>query len=165
MSNEEVVLKMLINRLEQLLELVPEFKEKWNAEITELIHLGKGVIVETPEPPARATRMPDHVAATYDQDANDDWHLPLTREMIDMLYNTSTFAPTEAYVLQDFQSRVVTLYDNSYDGPFEGDNDPFDDEPEPPIIQAPILTPEMQEILRHAPTLDENLNVVQEPGQ
>src|ERR1700730_15226577 len=49
MSNEQVILEMVINRLAQLLEGSQELKAKWSAEITEIILLGKGVLVATPQ--------------------------------------------------------------------------------------------------------------------
>ena len=49
MSNEQVILEMVINRLDQLLEGSQELKAKWSAEITEIILLGKGVLVATPQ--------------------------------------------------------------------------------------------------------------------
>lgn len=47
MSNEEVVLQMVVNRLNLLLEGSQELKSKWNAEITEIILLGSGVAVSS----------------------------------------------------------------------------------------------------------------------
>ena len=49
MSNEQVLLAMVINRLKLLLDMHEELKSKWSAEITELILLGEGVLIATPE--------------------------------------------------------------------------------------------------------------------
>jgi hypothetical protein len=71
MSNEQVILEMVINRLDQLLEGSQELKAKWSAEITEIILLGKGVLVAP--------------TGGYRQDGK--WLLELDNDQLDMLSN------------------------------------------------------------------------------
>jgi hypothetical protein len=71
MSNEQVILEMVINRLDQLLEGSQELKAKWSAEITEIILLGKGVLVAP--------------TGGYRQDGK--WLLELDNNQLDMLSN------------------------------------------------------------------------------
>jgi hypothetical protein len=137
MSNEEVVLKMLVNRLEQMLELIPELKTKWEHEITEIIHLGKGVIVETPEPPAG--RPDPTLAGAYEQDLNGSWHLPLDEDMVQLLYNTN-FVWNDRHVRNELGERVNTLYSTVYPEP-DGDDDYDPDDNPDPIQDEPVPQP------------------------
>jgi hypothetical protein len=110
MSNEEVVLKMLVNRLEQLLEAHEDLR-KWSAEITEIIHLGKGVLIEAPEP-----RVGQPVAAMSRDPYSGEWMLPLSDEMVDRLYNSTAFDDWSRTLRNEIEDRIATLYDLVFPG-------------------------------------------------
>lgn len=140
MSNEEVILKMLVNRLEQLLEAHEDLKSKWSAELTEIIHLGKGVIVEATH---IISRGPDPTSAgAYEQDYNGSWHLPITREMVELLYNTSYSVDVMGRgVRDDLEERIQSLMDVSAPSDVDDDDYEPDDEPLPTIAQPFTFEP------------------------
>jgi hypothetical protein len=142
MSNEEVVLNMVINRLKQLLEANESLRSVWSAEITEIILLGQGVLVATPE----------------SKTADGRWILALSGDELDMLSNMfwqdsmdrrdfgrEIWEPMgrRIGVLFEEMAREAqdeTLDDDPDDDPDDGDDDdPIDDDPiapEPYVINV-----------------------------
>lgn len=102
MSNEEVVLKMVLNRLQQLLEGSEEFKSKWGAEITEIIMLGSGVLVSS---------------GLFERNPQDEWLLPLNQDKIDLLSDILNQAAVEGYAghpeLEPLRAQVNDLFDQA----------------------------------------------------
>jgi hypothetical protein len=144
MSNEEVVLNMVINRLKQLLEANESLRSVWSAEITEIILLGQGVLVATPE----------------SKTADGRWILALSGDELDMLSNMfwqdsmdrrdfgrEIWEPMgrRIGVLFEEMAREAqdeTLDDDPDDDP-DDDDDPIDDEPLPAVQGGvPGLAPE-----------------------
>jgi hypothetical protein len=137
MSNEQVVLEMVINRLRLLLEAHEELKAKWSAEITEIILLGKGVLIATPE----------------NKTTDGKWLLSLSDEELDMLSNmfwqdSLHQGDFDRGLTQLFGERIGLLFeimageaqDETYDDPDADDDDPIEDEPmAAPAAPQPLL--------------------------
>lgn len=91
MSNEEVILQMVVNRLSLLLEGSQELRSKWNAEITEIILLGSGVAVSS---------------GLFERTLDGKWLLPVSFEDIDCL---SRILNADAN-FEDFASSLTTPF-------------------------------------------------------
>lgn len=72
MSNEEVVLKMVVNRIVQLLEN-ESLKSTWGAELTEIVLLGQGVLT------------PLDVTGKYERTEDGRWKLFANENEIQMM--------------------------------------------------------------------------------
>ncbi len=134
MSNEEVVLQMVVNRLGLLLEAHEELRAKWSAEITEIILLGKGVL----SPPSKT------------QTADGKWLLKLDDEEVERLCDVLT---RNSYVEDYRQSMWNSLVEQlalmvpqteepGEEGPEDEGDDWDDDNIAVGLNELPEITPE-----------------------
>jgi hypothetical protein len=130
MSNEEVLLKMVINRLRLLLEGSETLKSQWGAEITEIILLGDGVEVsdgfqhQAPDGRWIFNLLDIEAHFLYDivrgESYAEDWDQELVSRLTTKLGQIFADAQNVGY---DPDSGFTRLDD--------GDDDPIEDEPEP----------------------------------
>jgi hypothetical protein len=135
MSNEQVVLNMVINRLKQLLELNESLRTVWSAEITEIILLGEGVLTPTPE-------RRDIQAI----DENGMWLLRLENDQLTAIYEMiCADGPSIWDYPRTFRNalseRINDLYDNIREDRYEGDDNPDPDDDDVPELVAEMLPP------------------------
>lgn len=107
MSNEQVILEMIVNRITQLLEN-EDLKSKWGAELTEIMLLGQGVIID------------DGLHDGFERGKDGRWILPLNEPEINFLvdlingsiniddFDESVY--TEAETVAPLQRRISDLF-------------------------------------------------------